>query len=124
MRAADSGDILWFVNTLNGARQGTDLKRLLRSKFGSACVADLACDGEAQEMLQSYAPRMNKDPQVRCVVCGGDGTVGWVLNHIRAVDVLTLGQTPIAVLPVGTGNDLARVLGWGGGLRCTWTRAS
>lgn len=116
MRAADSGDILWFVNTLNGARQGTDLKRLLRSKFGSACVADLACDGEAQEMLQSYAPRMNKDPQVRCVVCGGDGTVGWVLNHIRAVDVLTLGQTPIAVLPVGTGNDLARVLGWGGGV--------
>jgi diacylglycerol kinase (ATP) len=57
---------------------------------------------------------MFKDiPNCKALVAGGDGTVGW---YLMTVDKLSLPNViPCAVLPLGTGNDLARTLKWGGG---------
>lgn len=47
----------------------------------------------------------------RILVAGGDGTIGWILNEIARKNIKPIPE--VCILPVGTGNDLSRVLGWG-----------
>lgn len=54
--------------------------------------------------------------QLRVLVCGGDGTVG---RFFSEVDKMNFKAKPaVAVLPLGTGNDLANAFGWGS-VSCT-----
>lgn len=67
-----------------------------------------------------------KDPRenMRVMVAGGDGTVGWVLGSLGQL----YGESrepilPIGIIPLGTGNDLSRSFGWGGSFPLTWRTA-
>ena len=106
--AQDCTPLLVFVNPGSGGRQGRATLLALRSLLSPLRVVGLDL-GTADEALQSF----RTVGRFRVLVCGGDGTVGWVLSLL---DSLHLEYTPpVAVLPLGTGNDLARALGWGGG---------
>jgi diacylglycerol kinase (ATP) len=48
----------------------------------------------------------------RVVICGGDGTIPWVLSELYEAG-LDLSTVVIGILPIGTGNDFSRSLGWG-----------
>lgn len=61
-----------------------------------------------------YVFRQIKDYKI--LVCGGDGTIGWVLQCLDNVGQDSECSSPAcAIVPLGTGNDLARVLCWGSG---------
>lgn len=46
------------------------------------------------------------------IICGGDGTIPWVLSELLALDV-DLTSVIIGIIPIGTGNDFSRSIGWG-----------
>jgi Diacylglycerol kinase catalytic domain len=48
---------------------------------------------------------------VRLVICGGDGSVAWVVCELEKQGMA--GIVPLAIMPVGTGNDLSNFMGWG-----------
>ena len=58
-----------------------------------------------------------RDPTVahiRMLVGGGDGTLGWAISVAEAVlEGSGIALPPMALLPLGTGNELSRCLGWG-----------
>jgi diacylglycerol kinase family enzyme len=60
------------------------------------------------------------------LACGGDGTVAWVLQAleelVRDGEIDAAAKPHVGIVPLGTGNDLARVFGWGDQARSPSTR--
>lgn len=97
-----------FVNTKSGGLQGTKLIEKFKKCIPPENVFDLSREGPLPG-LQKYGGR-----RFRIIVCGGDGSVGWVLTEIEKLKLSKEMTPPVAILPIGTGNDLSRVLKWGG----------
>uniref|UniRef100_A0A674NMM0 Diacylglycerol kinase n=2 Tax=Takifugu rubripes TaxID=31033 RepID=A0A674NMM0_TAKRU len=105
--ASCSSPLLVLVNSKSGDNQGVKFLRKFKQLLNPAQVFDLM-NGGPELGLRLF----QKFVTFRILVCGGDGSVGWVLSEL---DKLRLHkQCQLGVLPLGTGNDLARVLGWGG----------
>ena len=100
--------LLVFVNSRSGGQQGHLLTTQLRGLLNPVQIWDLA-DGAPEEILESFSTFS----RLRILVCGGDGTVSWIVSTIESMKLQR--WPPIAILPLGTGNDLARIHGWGGG---------
>ena len=87
---------------------GNDNKRKIFSRIKSTfrliddemIIEETKAQGDAKRISSEYAEKYGKD----CVVvsCGGDGTVHEIANGLAGTD------TPMMILPLGTGNDFAK----------------
>ncbi|KAG2466799.1 DGKQ kinase, partial [Polypterus senegalus] len=103
--------LLTFVNPKSGSLKGRDLLHNFRKLLNPHQVFELTSSGPLAG-LHTF----REVPYFRILVCGGDGTVGWVLSVLEEVrHKLTCPEPAIGIIPLGTGNDLARVLRWGTG---------
>lgn len=109
---------LIVVNPAAGAGRAVRLAPWIRERLGRRPDAELRVTtrrGEAEEL----AAGARGAGFSRVVAVGGDGTVQEVVNGLLA-DVVPL---ELGIVPVGTGNDLARSLGLPADPAAAWTVA-
>ncbi|GAB2224955.1 hypothetical protein Droror1_Dr00005736 [Drosera rotundifolia] len=124
-----------FVNSRSGGRHGAEVRDRLRHLMGEEQVFDLR-DVKPDKFVKYGLGSLeqlaaNGDPcakeareKIRVVVAGGDGTVGWLLGSLGELNKQGREPVPpVAVIPLGTGNDLSRSFGWGGSFSFNWKYA-
>jgi len=118
--------VVAFVNSRSGGQSGRLLMQTLTESIGrsehlalTGEVCDLSLPGEPAKTVETLALGLGRYSQKRLLICGGDGTVTWILTALEQCRALDGKHhlLPAAILPLGTGNDLARSLGWGSSLK-------
>ncbi|PAA62561.1 hypothetical protein BOX15_Mlig019125g1 [Macrostomum lignano] len=103
--------VLVLVNVKSGGCQGIELITAFRKLLNPHQVFNLDYGGPLPGL---YVFRQVS--YYKILVCGGDGTVGWALSCLDNVGPdAKCNYPPMAIVPLGTGNDLSRVLRWGSG---------
>ncbi|CAF3757681.1 unnamed protein product [Rotaria sordida] len=100
--------LIVFINELSGGQKGKIIYHKLLRLLNPRQVFLLENDTTVMQALDIYSSLRN----TRILLCGGDGTVGWILSTL-ANRFSSLDNPPVGICPMGTGNDLSRVLGWG-----------
>ena len=76
------------------------IKAAFRQTEDEMIIEETKCRGDAKNIAADYAEKYGSECVV--VACGGDGTVHETANGLAGT------QTPMMILPLGTGNDFAK----------------
>uniref|UniRef100_A0ACD6ABQ3 Uncharacterized protein n=1 Tax=Avena sativa TaxID=4498 RepID=A0ACD6ABQ3_AVESA len=133
---APENPLVAFVNPRSGGRLGPVLKTRLQELIGEDQVFDITVVKPSEfveyalgclEQLAGSGDHSARSVRhnLRIMVAGGDGTVGWVLGCLGELYVQNREPVPpVAVIPLGTGNDLSRSFGWGASFPFSWKAAA
>lgn len=98
---------IFIINPIAGNDDKAKIFSRIQSTFrmlenDDMIIEETKAQGDAKNIASDYANKYGKD----CVIvsCGGDGTVHEIANGLAGTD------TPMLVLPLGTGNDFAKTL--------------
>uniref|UniRef100_A0A7S1KSS8 Diacylglycerol kinase n=1 Tax=Percolomonas cosmopolitus TaxID=63605 RepID=A0A7S1KSS8_9EUKA len=121
-----------LVNTTSGS--GRQYGETLMKRFGSLLGAENVFEmSKGPKVILEVLMRESRT-ELRVIVAGGDGSANWVMNSLNQLEEewlleqkQKLRKSPdeshvslhrdlpkIAIFPLGVGNDLARILKWGG----------
>ncbi|MGI8679342.1 MAG: diacylglycerol/lipid kinase family protein [Jatrophihabitans sp.] len=95
--------IALVVNPASGVGRAARIASVVADRLGAAATVEVHQGSSAQESRQLITAVAEASDAV--VVLGGDGIV-----HLAAQS-LALGDTPLGIVPAGTGNDVADSLG-------------
>lgn len=104
----DWAPLIVIGNCKSGNGDGALLMSEMRRLLNPFQVADLS--ETSPDVVLSWIKRV-RPVKINLLVAGGDGTVAWILNTIQKMQLMPIPG--VAIVPLGTGNDLSRVLGWG-----------
>lgn len=121
--------LIVFVNFKSGGRMGPALSFCFNRALSKAQVFDLSQyrpNKVLQKIWDNFAEaEAAGDPNakyyrdnLRILAAGGDGTVAWLMKTIK--DLNLQPPPPIAIMPLGTGNDLSRSFNWGPAFMNGW----
>lgn len=96
------------ANSKSGDNTAENVIAIFRSVLNPIQIFELSSSGpkEALNLITKI-----RTTSCRVLVAGGDGTIGWMLNEIARKNIKPIPE--VCILPVGTGNDLSRVMRWG-----------
>ncbi|CAF3975423.1 unnamed protein product [Rotaria sp. Silwood2] len=100
--------VIVFINKRSGGQQGNKIYRELLRALNPRQVFLLEDNATITHAFNIYSSL----PNTRFCICGGDGTVCWILGRL-AEAYPSRNNPPVSICPLGTGNDLSRVLAWG-----------
>lgn len=103
----DWNPLIIVGNSKSGDNTAESVIATFRSILNPIQIFELSSSGPKEALNL-----INKIRTISCriLVAGGDGTIGWILNEISRKNIKPI---PVCIYPIGTGNDLSRVLGWG-----------
>ncbi|MBQ9531746.1 MAG: hypothetical protein IJR70_06705 [Eubacterium sp.] len=95
---------IFIINPIAGnddkAKIMSKIKSAFRGGENEMIIEETHSSGDAKNIAEKYAKKYGNDCVV--VACGGDGTVHEVAGG------LAFSETPLMILPFGTGNDFAK----------------